>query len=659
MNIKNFTPLRFLGIFAFLLSANMLTAQSQTPLDIALRHIENNYKSWELTQQDVNDLAVSSSHISTVSGAAHIYFNQQHQGIGIHNAITNVAVSDEGEVIFAGNNFTANIAEKVNTTTATLSAEDALTAVLSQLNKSVSSSLSVKEKSDRSITFEKGSFSKHDVKVSLSYFKSEDDRLILSYGFYLDPSNDMKAWQFHVDATNGTIIDQTNMVIECKQTDLSHRHSSSCSAIASTKKETIGVKKALANTNTTVLNSYRVFEFPSESPIHGDHVLAVNPEDLNASPLGWHDTGNNQYTITRGNNGHAMLDRDGNGAPDIPEPDGGADLDFDFPYDLATDEPTDVPDAAVTNLFYAGNFLHDWSYSYGFTEAAGAFQVNNFGNGGVGNDPVNMYAQSNADNGSINNASMGTPPDGLNPSMNMFVWDQNDATGFITVEAPASIAGNYATGTADYGPAVTTTPICGEVVIVNDNVNNPTSTDGCEEEFVNGAELDGKIALVDRGGCFFQDKTSHAEAYGAIALIICNFEDPAQGMAGGGTTDEPTIPTLMLSNSDCQTIRQFAGGDLELCFVQPTQSGPTLLDADFDNGIIAHEYAHGISNRLVGGANNTSCIPNTAGSEYMGEGWSDWVALVTTMKPGDTGDMTRGIGNFSVRLEPDGRGIRN
>ena len=34
-------------------------------------------------------------------------------------------------------------------------------------------------------------------------------------------------------------------------------------------------------------------------------------------------------------------------------------------------------------------------------------------------------------------------------------------------------------------------------------------------------------------------------------------------------------------------------------------------DGDLDNGIIVHEYGHGISNRLVGGPSNVSCLTNT------------------------------------------------
>ena len=66
------------------------------------------------------------------------------------------------------------------------------------------------------------------------------------------------------------------------------------------------------------------------------------------------------------------------------------------------------------------------------------------------------------------------------------------------------------------------------------------------------------------------------------------------------------------------------------------------LDGDYDNGIIAHEYGHGISNRLTAGPNNTGCLGN---GEQMGEGWSDFFSLITTVKEGDSGEMGRGIGN--------------
>jgi len=53
-----------------------------------------------------------------------------------------------------------------------------------------------------------------------------------------------------------------------------------------------------------------------------------------------------------------------------------------------------------------------------------------------------------------------------------------------------------------------------------------------------------------------------------------------------------------------------------------TYSNP-YRDSDLDVGIIVHEYAHGISNRLTGGPMNVACLQ---GGEPggMGEGWGDF-----------------------------------
>jgi uncharacterized repeat protein (TIGR01451 family) len=78
-------------------------------------------------------------------------------------------------------------------------------------------------------------------------------------------------------------------------------------------------------------------------------------------------------------------------------------------------------------------------------------------------------------------------------------------------------------------------------------------------------------------------------------------------------------------------------------------------DSSLDNGIIIHEYGHGISTRLVGGPANPLCLFN---GESMGEGWSDWFTLALTAKPGDTGAKARGMGTYVLGQPPDGPGIR-
>jgi hypothetical protein len=134
-------------------------------------------------------------------------------------------------------------------------------------------------------------------------------------------------------------------------------------------------------------------------------LITTNALDTNASPNGWIDDGNNE---TRGNNVDAYVDRDGNDQPDGPRPGGSPFRVFDFPLDL-TQDPVTYTNASVVNLFYWSNWMHDRLYGLGFTEAAGNFQVNNFGRGGLGNDPVEAEAQQGGD---YNNSSFSAFPDG-------------------------------------------------------------------------------------------------------------------------------------------------------------------------------------------------------------------------------------------------------
>ena len=61
---------------------------------------------------------------------------------------------------------------------------------------------------------------------------------------------------------------------------------------------------------------------------------------------------------------------------------------FDYVYDsnLAPAANRTQVMAAVTNLFYLNNYLHDWFYDAGFDEASGNAQLSNYGRGGLASD---------------------------------------------------------------------------------------------------------------------------------------------------------------------------------------------------------------------------------------------------------------------------------
>jgi extracellular elastinolytic metalloproteinase len=134
------------------------------------------------------------------------------------------------------------------------------------------------------------------------------------------------------------------------------------------------------------------------------------------SPSGWVT---NNTTI--GNNVDAYLDRDNNNAADTNGRPVSSTKTFEYTADLAQAPTLSVNQmAAVTNLFYLNNVIHDKLYRHGFNEAAGNFQTNNFGKGGLGNDAVLAEAQ---DGGGTNNANFATPADGSKPRMQMYLWN--------------------------------------------------------------------------------------------------------------------------------------------------------------------------------------------------------------------------------------------
>lgn len=150
-------------------------------------------------------------------------------------------------------------------------------------------------------------------------------------------------------------------------------------------------------------------------PIVPRNLVLVTPASVPNSPNSWI---NDNDTDTQGNNVDAHLDLNADNSPDLPRPNGGAGRVFDFAQDNAQ-APSLWRDAAVTNLFYFCNIYHDKLYGFGFDEASGNFQTNNFGLGGLGNDRVQADCQ---DGGGTNNANFATPADGSSGRMQQYVF---------------------------------------------------------------------------------------------------------------------------------------------------------------------------------------------------------------------------------------------
>ena len=85
----------------------------------------------------------------------------------------------------------------------------------------------------------------------------------------------------------------------------------------------------------------------------------------------------------------------------------------------------------------------------------------------------------------------------------------------IAVTAPPAAAGNYISLEGSFTPPLRTTGPVEAPVVASD------PADACDT--INNADaLAGKIALIDRGTCFFADKVRAAQNAGAVAVIVVN-----------------------------------------------------------------------------------------------------------------------------------------
>ncbi len=642
-------PIRF-GLLAglFLFAAQVLPAQNVH--EAALRFLRADPAKFGLSADDVADVRVTDEYTTQHNGVTHVWLQQQYNGIPVFNALFGLHQLPGGEIAHVGHRFEAGLAGRINTTAPSLSAYKALELAMAHLGFSGFAVPSLRQKvNDRNFIFEGGAISKSAIPVSICYTPMPDGRVHLAWTMVIAQANTADIWNLRVDAQTGLIINKFNQTNYCKANHIGHT-GEDCTegipALAAEKQPAPVAEGAFAG------EQYRVFALPVESPAHGSRQLLVDPASPTASPFGWLDVnGQNgaEYTYTRGNNVFAYDDIDNNDAPPaVPGADAGTSLNFDFSFD-GNAEPTANINAAITNLFYLNNMMHDISYGFGFNEAAGNFQVRNYTGQGAGNDAVRAEA---IDGGGENNANFGTPPDGSAPTMQMFRWGRAGGK-ILNVVAPEVAIGSYfASASGTWGADITEIPVTGEVVISDDGTGSADSTKGCNPAANN---LTGKIALVDRGVCEFGFKALTAQQAGAIACIICNYQEGTLGMAAGLSGAQVTIPVIMLQKSDCEYLKQFIGNGLTVSLAQPAVAGPDFIDGDFDNGIIAHEYGHGISTRLTGGPNNSGCLGN---AEQMGEGWSDFFALAITVKPGDIGSKKRGIGTYVFRQENNDVGIR-
>jgi len=416
---------RLVALVALSLPTALLPAAAQSALpsavvDAAAAHVRARAATLGLAPADVADLVVSDGHVGA-SGVAYVYLRQRLDGLDVTGSQVSVAVAPGGRVLHAAGSLAPSLAASAGARRAAgLSADAALAAAAAHLGVSLGAVRPLPALHLGEPRAEADGLASPAVAREV-YHRAPDGTLTRAWEVSLDARGLPDWWLVTVDAATGAELHRESLTI--------HEEAMPASLAPLAVPTPFGAAPfASAPAAGDALGTYRVYPRPVENPTFsavpppGDgRELVTDVHDLLASPLGWHDADGApgaEFTTTQGNNVHAYTDTNNDNLPDAgSSPDGGAELVFDFPVDFAQ-PPSAYRPAAVTNLFYWNNVIHDVLYHHGFTEAAGNFQVHNYDRGGIGGDDVRAESQ---DGSGTNNANFSTPAEGQRPRMQMYI----------------------------------------------------------------------------------------------------------------------------------------------------------------------------------------------------------------------------------------------
>ena len=165
----------------------------------------------------------------------------------------------------------------------------------------------------------------------------------------------------------------------------------------------------------------------------------------------------------------------------------------------------------------------------------------------------------------------------------------------IEITAPADLAGTIAMREASFTPPLSRDDAIEQPLVLADDGEGArggaaagTTRDACQP-LTNAAEMDGRIALIERGSCEFQVKISNAEDAGAIAVVV--YDDSGAPIVMNGDTGSVGIPAVMISNAD--------GGELVDRLVADAEDD----DVETDDELVTVRLARGLFASLPGEGN--------------------------------------------------------
>jgi subtilase family serine protease len=335
-----------------------------------------------LDRDDLRSLELRRDYTSESTGLRHLVFAQSFDGIPVFDGALSIHVDRDGNVERIVSSAARGDGRRSGPLTS--AAQAAAAAAANIRPEAAFAAVTIENPAGpRSRTrFAKGPFLR-DVTAALTWFPI-DGSLRLAWHVEVEPDGLPQLYDVLVDAETGEVQLRRNRVLY-----------------------TQGVGRVIQSNETAARDP----RMPDQMPASSSTCPPPSNYELRSLTSPFRDPG----TVLAGS-GHlegnnVQVLRGNTSTPSAAGTFDGTQWTFDYPFNSAG--------SAETTLFLAVNFAHDFFYDLGFDEAAGNFQMDNFGRGGAGGDPVQGVARA----AGRNNATFLPQPEGTSPVISMFLWD--------------------------------------------------------------------------------------------------------------------------------------------------------------------------------------------------------------------------------------------
>ena len=341
---------------------------------------------------------ITKDYTDKTTGVRHIYANQQINGITVADGAYSLHITNEKST--AADNMLDVGQISVKPLNILINATTAAQTLMNDINIPASQQIKLKTIStdkDQYTIFSRNESKIWDIPCRLVYYHDKRTKLLIpAWEVQMMDVYKKHYWQAFIDAATGKQLEKNDLILHCNFGN-TFATDDDLSVVASTP--ILENNKAFTPVNSAkpvaspsaIVNTYRVYDAPFESPIDPGavHSLVGTAGSKNASVDGWHKVANaTTYNYTRGNNVWAFQDPSPGPLGGVPSADplrtaysnngvGGTPVasepfGFDYPVNLAN-QPETYRLGAITNLFYWNNLMHDVFYEFGFTEQGGNF----------------------------------------------------------------------------------------------------------------------------------------------------------------------------------------------------------------------------------------------------------------------------------------------